>query len=130
MRNSLYRMLISFPECNDLIYGCLSCQLEDDANGDEFPVCTSCMSGLFLLANATNSDLYPSTHSFCVPDCRQAHSSYVDDISTGKCRCKFLSHTQGAETTVPLATTRQAVRFAQRLTRFSLTPTLSTRLAI
>ena len=48
-------------------------------------MCLQCQYGLFLLANKTLTNNYPSYFSFCVPSCRLAHSSYIDDLITGKC---------------------------------------------
>jgi len=99
-------------ECENDLYGCLQCTVET-ANSIDFPVCTKCQDGLMLLRNQTFSTQYYSTYSFCVPDCREAHSSYVNTQS-GVCDCKrLLSFIKGPASTAPPPTPSRAVRFAR-----------------
>jgi len=82
--------------------------------GDDFIQCTSCMGGLFLLANSTNTNDLPTNFGFCVPDCRRAHASYVNDVTTGKCMCKFFHYFQGAETIAKAAIAKMDAKTASR----------------
>jgi hypothetical protein len=77
--------LCYYLECDDAIYGCLTCQeqtkTENGATAAKpFVVCSSCHLGLYLLSNSTsNSALFPKANSFCVSDCQKAHNSYIND---------------------------------------------------
>eukprot|EP00347_Sterkiella_histriomuscorum_P016469 403353061 len=69
------------------IYGCNQCIETVAGSSDNFVQCTSCADGLYLLANSTyNAAVFPTTYSFCVPDCRMAHPSYVNDPTSRKCQ--------------------------------------------
>ena len=67
------------------MYGCMTCQYSGS-----ILQCTSCQYGLYLLSNATSNGNFGSWWSYCVPDCRLAHASYVNDPISGKCQCNFL----------------------------------------
>eukprot|EP00347_Sterkiella_histriomuscorum_P024148 403332142 len=76
-------------KCRDAIYGCSSCAETSINNGtstQKFVTCNRCSDGLFLLSNKTYSTSYPQSMTYCISDCKKAHSSYVNDYTTGKCQ--------------------------------------------
>ena len=81
-------------ECNDLIPGCNRCYKETHGTED-FVVCKECTEGLYLLKNLTYTSTYPSPYTStyptyftsCVPDCKKAHASFVNDFVTSTCQC-------------------------------------------
>lgn len=94
-------IIVKNLECSGKIYGCNSC-FEIKAGADTFVKCYSCMDSLYLLANKTDSTLYPSEFSFCVPDCKSAHYSYINNPVTGNCtfcgdRCSSCNIKTGCE---------------------------------
>jgi hypothetical protein len=75
---------LNFLECQGLIHGCAQCQKATLAS--TFLECTKCIDGYYLLQNQTLNDDIPSTFSFCVSDCAQAHQAWVNNPITGKCQ--------------------------------------------
>ena len=74
-----------FVECSGSLFGCNTCAYTI-VSKILYLKCTSCNDGLYLLANSTlNTDQYPETFSFCVPDCPSAHYAYINDPITSTC---------------------------------------------
>eukprot|EP00347_Sterkiella_histriomuscorum_P009818 403339769 len=67
------------------IFGCIECQIST-VSTNEFLTCSKCADNLYLLANNTNSDVYPAQHSFCVQDCREAHQSFINNPVSQTCQ--------------------------------------------
>jgi len=81
--------------CSSQLFKCQTCELESYLNID-FPVCTSCQSGFFLIPYKMfqlQGQVFPDPDeiNFCVPDCAEFHKGYVNDYETGTCKCKFVS---------------------------------------
>jgi hypothetical protein len=83
-------LLICSVECQNEIYGCSRCSESGsvaDPSGS-FVICSECSEGFYLLKNKSHQGNYLTYHTTCVPDCRRAHSSYINDPVTGICQCK------------------------------------------
>eukprot|EP00347_Sterkiella_histriomuscorum_P011911 403370624 len=75
-------------ECLDEIFGCIECETRL-VSSIEFLTCTKCTDSLYLLANNTNSDVYPGQHSFwCGQGCQSCNINTGCEMCPGEIQSK------------------------------------------